>query len=217
MSEECKEMTTFVCRFGTFKFEVMTFGLMNSPSTFQRMMDQIVKDFTFVRVYLDDVVVFSESLIEHIVHLRAVFEAIAKAGLKLKVTKCEFAISAVKLLGHVVDNGGVHVDVEKVEAIKKVPVPTTTTELRSFLGLAGYYRRFVKGFVEISAALHAENSGNKKFHSTKEMKIAFETLKKSLTSPPVLAFPDFDSPFVIETDASSVAMGAVLVENKEDG
>ena len=163
MSEECKEMTTFVCRFGTFQFEVMPFGMMNAPSTFQRMMDQLFCHKDFVRVYVDDVVVFSRSVEEHVKHLLEFFCVIADQGLKLKASKCSFAQSKVRLLGHIVDTNGVHVDAGKIEAILKTVTPSNTMELRSFLGLAGYYRRFIPRFAEESACLHAANSSKKPF------------------------------------------------------
>ena len=217
MADHCKERTTFICRYGTYQFEVMPFGLMNAPSTFQRMMDLIFRDLEYVKCYIDDVVVYSRSMEEHASHLVHVIDMIAQHGLKLKISKCSFAQSKVKLLGHVVGKGGVSVDNEKIEAISAAPVPRNTAELRNLLGLAGYYRRFIKGFAGISAALHRATSTKREFAWTDEMMSAFEVLKQRLTSPPVLAFPEFEAPFIVETDASSVAVGAVLAQKKEDG
>ena len=138
----------------------MPFGFMNAPSTFQRKMDTIVQGLPFVRVYLDDVVIFSKTLEEHLRHLQQVFDVIDEAGLMLKLSKCRFAQAKIKLLGHVVDKSGIAVDPSKVEVIRNAPIPTTTTELRGFLGLAGYYRRFICRFADIAAALHAATSGN---------------------------------------------------------
>ena len=216
MAENCKEKTTFVCPFGTFQFEVMPFGLMNAPSTFQRMMDQLFRELSFVSVYLDDVVVFSRTVKEHISQLEEVFKVIAASGLKLKVAKCSVAQSQMRLHGHIVSGDGVKVDPEKVSAIKREKEPSNAPELRSFLGLAGYYRRFIPKFAEISAPLHEATSTKRIFKWTAEMQEAFEKLKLKLTSPPVLAFPDFQRPFVVETDASSVAVGAVMAQRKED-
>ena len=134
MAQQCKEVTTFVCRYGTYNFEVMPFGLMNEPSKFQRLMDTIVRRLPFVRVYLDEVVLFSENLEAHLIHLQKVFDVIKEAVLKLKLSKCSFVKAKIKLLGHVVDKGRIAVDPSKVEVIRNAPVPTTTTELRSFLG-----------------------------------------------------------------------------------
>ena len=143
MAQQCKEMTTFVCRYGKYKFEFMPFALMNAASTFQRMMDTIARGFPFVRVYLDDVVVFSNNVEAHLIHLQKVLDVINEAGLKLKLSKCSFAQAKIKLLGNVVDKSGIAVDSSKVEVIQNAPISTTTTELGSFLGLAGYYRRFI--------------------------------------------------------------------------
>ncbi len=146
-----------------------------------------------------------------------IFTRLAEAGLKIKVEKCEFLKSIVALLGHVVERGGVKVDESKVAAIQDAPIPENVTQLRVFLGLAGYYRRFVKGFAQISTNLNAATSKKKKFAWTPEMQVSFDTLKIRLTSPPVLALPDFDEPFVVETDESSSVVGAVLAQRKENG
>ena len=217
LSEPCKEKTTFVCRYGTYKFEVMPFGLMNAPSTFQRMMDDVFRNLEFVRVYLVDVIVFSPDLDSHLVRLRAVFNVLSHVGLKLKISKCSFAHSAVRLLGHIVNHEGLQVDPEKTAIIQEMKVPTNKTELRSFLGLAGYYRRFIKGFAQISATLHEATSRTKPFIWTHEMTSSFNDLKNRLVSPPILAMPNFSLPFVVETDASNVAVGAVLAQTQEDG
>ena len=217
MAQQCKEMTTFVCCYGTYKFEVMPFGLMNAPSTLQRIMDTIVRGLPFVRVYLDDVFVFSKTLEEHLRHLQQVFDVIDEAGLKLNLSKCSLAQAEIKLLGHVVDKRGIVVDPSKVEVIRNAPTPTTTTGLRSVLGLAGYYRRFICKFADIAAVLHAATSGNGRLKWTEEIQEAFDELRIKLTSPPVLAYPDFEKPFVLETDASSVSVGAVLAQKKKMG
>ena len=169
-----------------------------------------------MRVYVDDVVIFSRSVEEYVKHLLEVFCVIADHGLKLTASNCSFAQFKVRLLGHVVDTNGVHVDPGKIETILKMVTPSNTTELRSFLGLAGYYRRFIPRFAEESACLHAATSSKKPFSWTEETKKTFESLKLKLTTPPVLAFPNLDELFLVETDASSVAVGAVLAQKKED-
>ena len=143
-----------------------------------------------------------------------VFDVINEADLKLKLSKCSFAQAKITLLGHVVDKSGIAADPSKVEVIRNAPVPTTTTELRSFLGLASYYRRFIYKFAHIAAALHAATSGNARLKWTGEMQEAFDELRIKLTSPPVLAYPDFEKPFMVETDAISVSVGAVLDQKK---
>lgn len=217
MTTFCQELTTFICRYGTFAFKVMPFGLMNAPSTFQRAMDMILKDLPFVRVYLDDIIIFSLNLRDHLRHIKIVLNRIMKYNLKLKISKCSFAQDEVDLLGHIVSAEGVRVDPKKIEKIQAIETPSSATELRSFLGLAGYYRRFIKGFADISATLHAGTSVKRKFEWSKEMEDAFQNLKKALVSPPVLAYPDFDKPFIVETDASKVGVGAVLAQKGKDG
>lgn len=171
-------MKIFVCRSGTFKIEVMPFGLVNAPSTFQRMMYYILRAKPFARVYLDDAVVFSNAMVEHVEHLYVVLEAIDKAGFKLKITKCAFSMVSVTLLVHYVYKNVVRVDEAKINAIKKAPVPCNATELRSFLGLVGYYRRFITYFAAISAVLQVAISGTRRFKWTEEMKVAFENLNE---------------------------------------
>lgn len=217
MAEYCKEKTTFVCGFGTFQFEVMPFGLMNARSTFQKMMDQLFRNLRFVRVYLESVWVFSKSVEEHVLHLIEVLRVIAENSLKLRIAKCNFAQSQTRLLRDVVSSQGIKVAPQKVRAMREEPVLTNITELRSFLGLAGYYRRFIPGFAGISTSLHEATSVKKSFRWTKEMLKAFEGLKLKLISPPVLAFPHIEEPFHFETDASSVAVGAALSQRKKDG
>lgn len=159
MADACKEMTTFVTKYGTYQFEVIPFGLMNAPSTFQRMMDTVLQGLSFVRVFIDEVVVFSRSIEDHIIHVRTVFRRLEKCNLKVKLAKCFIAQQQILLLGHIIDGNGVRVDDDKIAVIRGTPNPRSKTELRSFLGLDRYYRRFIKGFAEISSALHAATSG----------------------------------------------------------
>lgn len=151
-------------------------------------------------------------------HLKVVLERISEHGLKIKVTKCSFTQESVALLGHVGDEGGVHFDSRKLKAIRDFPRHTSATELRSFLGIAGYYSRFIEGFVTISATLHAATSIKaKKFERTNEMEEAFETLNEKVMVPPVLAYPRFDAPVIVERDALATAFGAVLARKQNDG
>jgi len=195
----------------------MPMGLMNAPSTFQRAMDKLLGDLPFVRVYLDDIIVFSKSMEEHMEHLEIVLDRITEYNLKIKISKCHFFQSEIELLGHLVSAEGVKVDPKKIEKIQKIPVPTTVTEVRSFLGLAGYYRRFIYNFAGIAKPLHAATSVKKKFAWNEEMDESFRGLKKAMTSPPVLAYLDFEKPFIVETDASKVGVSAVLTQKGERG
>lgn len=191
-------------------------SLMNAPATFQRLMDAILGHFPFVRVYIDDVVIFSRTLEDHLDHLRITFRRLHEHSLKIRISKCFFAQSRVSLLGHVLSEQGVAVDPAKILAIQAAPLPATKTELRSFLGLAGYYRRFICGFATISASLHYATSSSGSIEWTMEMWTAFLKLQRSVTEPPVLAFPDFERPFVVETDASGRAVGAVLAQKTDN-
>ena len=217
VAEELKEVTTFTCKLGTFCFEVMPFGLMNAPATFQRMMNEVLKGLSFVRVYLDDVVIFSNTEREHLDHVLTVLERLAEYNLKIKVTKCDFFQEQLELLGHIVSENGIEVDPEKIAKINNVPVPTNRTEVQSFIGLASYYRRFIRNFAKIAAPLHSLTSKKVDFVWTEEAHDAFEKLKSKMCNSPVLAYPDFTKPFIVETDASSVALGAVLSQKSSDG
>ena len=217
MDEACKEKTTFICRYGTYQFEVMPMGLMNSGATFQRMMDTILVNVSNVKCYIDDVVIHSATMEEHMVHLETVMELLKKHGLKLRLKKCSFMQPRVELLGHFVDKDGVHVDGVKVERIRNAHPPTTRKELRSFLGLASYYRRFIKSFAKIAGPLTEKTSESITYEWTDEMQMAFEELKESLTKPPVLVYPNYGKPFIVSTDASSKAVGAVLSQLDDNG
>ena len=210
MDESCKEKTTFVCRYGTYQFEVMPFGLMNAGATFQRMMDQMLVNVSNVKCYIDDVVIHSATKEEHVGHLEKVLKLLRDKGLRLRLKKCHFMQPRVELLGHYVDKDGVHTDDVKVERIKNALPPRTRKELRSFLGLASYYRRFIRGFARIALPLTEKTSNNVDFTWTEEMQKSFGTLKEALCTAPVLVYPDYDKPFIVSTDASSRAVGAVL-------
>ena len=219
MDEACKEKTTFICRYGTFQFEVMPFGLMNSGATFQRMMDKMLCNVKNVKCYVDDVVIHSATAEEHLEHLETVFKLLRKHGLRLRLKKCSFMQPRVELLGHIVDSNGVHVEDSKVDRVRKARAPRNRTELRSFLGLASYYRRFIKGFAKIALPLTEKTSESVAFEWTEEMDEAFQELKEALCVAPVLTYPDYEKPFVVSTDASSKALGAVLSQlddNKQE-
>ena len=201
--------TAFICREGQFRFKTMPFGLCNAGATFQRLMDMVMAGLAFdvCLVYLDDVIVFSATMEEHFVRLRSVLSRLREAGLS---AKCRLLQRHVCFLGHVVSESGVGTDPEKVMAITEWPVPTNLREVRSFVGLCCYYRRFVKGFAEISSPLHALTKKGEVFRWTDECQEAFEKLKVALTTAPVLAMPDEEGKFTLDTDASNFAIGAVL-------
>ena len=212
MAEKDRAKTAFSSNGGHFEFKVMPFGLTNAPATFQRLMDVVLRGLTLdsCLVYLDDVLVHSRTFEEHLCHLRAVFERLRKAGLKLRTEKCQFVRSEVPYLGHIVSAEGIATDPTKVDKVRNWPNPRTKTEVRSFINFAGYYRRFVPGFSTIAAPLHNLTTAHSKFAWTTEAARSFATLKAKLTEAPVLAFPCFSEQFRLKTDASDVGLGAVL-------
>lgn len=207
-----KPKTAFITRQGLFEFNVLSYGLCNSPSTFQRLMDLVLADlqWTTCLVYLDDIIVFGKTFQEHLGRLEQVFRKLHGANLKVKPSKCNLFAKQVSYLGHIISANGVKADPSKVEAVRGWPVPRNQTEVRSFLGLASYYRRFIKSFAEIARPLHQLTEKGRKFHWGDDCQRAFLTLKSCLTSAPVLAYPDPLKQFILDTDASDVGIGAVL-------
>jgi hypothetical protein len=191
---ECdRHKTAFSCEFGHFHYIRMPFGLCNAPSTFQRAMEIILEPIlnTFVMVYIDDIIIFSKVLIEHTSHLKQVFTLLQKAGLKIKVQKCRFARTEVEYLGHIVSHEGVKADPKKLKAVKLFPVPKNLNELRAFLGLVNYYRRFIDQFADKVHALIQLTKSKVAWKWGTEEQTCFESIKEMLCSAPVLAYPDF--------------------------
>ena len=232
MAEKDIEKTAFrVGTGGLFEFVKMPFGVCNGPATFMRMMDRIFGDVNFqcVLIYLDDILVPANSFEQMLERLDMVFSRLGDFNLKVKPEKCHFFKEQLHFLGHLVSEEGVATDPEKTRAISEWAPITSETELRSFLGLASYYRRIVKNFASVAAPLHALFSGGgKKKHKrtvvskwpecwTKECEEAFTELKSKLTSAPVLGYPDFTKPFILEIDASFSGLGAVLSQDQESG
>ena len=235
MKEEDKEKTAFtVGNLGFYECNRMAFGLTNAPATFQRLMERCMGELNLKEclIFLDDILIFSESFDEHLSRLDAVFSRLHKHGLKLKASKCEFFKSSVTYLGHVVSEKGIETDPEKIAALTTWPEPQTVKDLRSFLGFTGYYRRFVKDYAKIAKPLndllvghHAGVSVQGKKKKKKRSSIpwiwgpaqqgAFDTLKEKLSSPPVLAYADFSKPFILHTDASIEGLGAVLYQEHD--
>ena len=201
---------------GLFEFTRMPFGLTGAPSSFQRLMDKLFRDLPYVTTYIDDVLVHSSSEELHIQHLREVFRRLKAAGLTLRGRKCHIGMTKVPYLGHVFSATGMAPDQEKVRAIREWPVPNDVTEVRRFLGLASYYQRYIYQFSHIAAPLHSLIQKHTEFVWTPECQTAFITLKEKLMQAPILVYPRFDSNaplFVLQTDASSVGVGAVLEQD----
>ncbi|KAK1601944.1 hypothetical protein QYE76_027049 [Lolium multiflorum] len=206
--------TAFKTKFGLYEWLVMPFGLTNAPSTFMRLMNEVLRAFIgrFVVVYFDDILIYSKSLEEHLDHLRAVFNALRDARLYGNLEKCTFCTNRVAFLGYVVTAQGIEVDPAKIEAIENWPQPKTVTQVRSFLGLAGFYRRFVKDFGSIAAPLNELTKKDVPFVWGDAQQDAFMILKDKLTHAPLLQLPDFNKTFELECDASGIGLGGVLLQ-----
>ncbi|GJU49478.1 putative reverse transcriptase domain-containing protein [Tanacetum coccineum] len=216
IKEEDIPITAFRTHYGYFEFQVMPFGLTNVPAVFMYLMNRVCKPYLdkFVIVFIDDILVFSKDEEEHGKHLKIVLELLKKEGLYAKFSKSDFWLNSLQFLGHVIDRSGVHVDPAKIEAIKSWAALTTPTEVRQFLGLAGYYRRFIDGFSLISKPLTKLTQKNKKYKWGKEEE-AFQTLKQKLCSAPILATPEGTEDFVVYYDASLKGYGAVLMQREK--
>ena len=223
MHPDSREKTAFVTTQGLFHFKVMPFGLTNAPAVFQRLMQRVVMCLNpddgpdFVSVYLDDILVFSETLSDHLDHLRRVIQRTREVGLKLKPTKCHFARAELEYLGHTITPGGVGTNPRLVAAVKEFPKPRSIHGVRRFLGLASFYRRFIPNFARIASPLHQLTHKGVVFKWTPECSATFNELKNKLTTAPVLAYPRFDRDFILETDASILGLGAVLSQVQDDG
>ena len=245
MSEGDKEKTAFICPLGFYQFERMPQGISGAPATFQRIMEQTIGDMNFleVLVYLDDLVVFGRTVEEHEERLLKVLDRLKEEGLKLSLDKCQFGRTSVTYVGHIVSQDGISTDPAKIEAVVSWPRPKTVTELRSFLGFCGYYRRFVKDFSRLCRPLNELLQGYPSHSRSKEVKTgepvnkktffkpsepfgsrwsdrcesAFQELKTRLTQAPVLAFADSQRPYVLHVDASTDGLGGVLYQQYDEG
>ena len=229
MAEECKAYTAFTCGpLGFYECDTMPFGATNAPATFQRLMHDCLGDLNmnWCIVYLDDIIIFSDTQEEHIKRLEAVFQKLMAAGLKLKPAKCFFFRDEIEYLGHVVSGKGISTNPKKIEAVTKWPTPKTVYDVRSFLGFVGYYRRFIKNFSKITKPIREVITGleNQSKRAAKKTYIewtdladaAFDNLKTMCVSTPILAYPDYQLPFTLHTDSSTDGLGAVLYQ-KQDG
>lgn len=211
-----RHKTAFSTRNGHYEFVRMPFGLKNAPATFQRLMNTVLDGLIGKNclVYLDDIVVFSTSLQEHMTSLEEVFKRLSEANLKIQLDKCEFMQKETEFLGHVITPDGIKPNPNKIKAITDYPIPKTEKEIKQFLGLAGFYRKFIQNFSKITKPLtQCLKKGNKINHLDKDYINAVETIKLLITKEPILAYPNYEKQFTLTTDASNTALGAVLSQN----
>ncbi|KAJ9558344.1 hypothetical protein OSB04_012958 [Centaurea solstitialis] len=206
--------TAFRTRYGHFEFSVMPFGLTNAPAAFMDLMNRVCRPMLdrSVIVFIDDILVYSKTKEDHVVHLREVLEVLRKERLYAKFSKCAFWLEEVQFLGHVVNREGIKVDPSKIEAVMSWEVPTSPTEIRSFLGLAGYYRRFIQDFSKIAVPLTRLTKKSEPFVWGSEQQTAFETLRQKLCEAPVLTLPEGVEDMTVYCDASRLGLGCVLMQ-----
>jgi hypothetical protein len=216
VAEQDRAKKAFSTKEGHWEYKRLPFGLKTAPATFQRMMNVVLSGLTGSRcfVFLDDIVVYARSLAEHDSKLREVFDRLRENNLKLKPEKCEFLRKEISYLGHVISENGVLPERTKTKVIEEYPTPQTVKQLRRFLGLMSYYRRFVQNFSHLAAPLHRLLKKDVAYEWTSEHEQAFQTLKGKLITPPILKYPDFDQPFILTTDASGEGLGAVLSQGE---
>ncbi|GJR90487.1 putative reverse transcriptase domain-containing protein [Tanacetum coccineum] len=209
--------TTFRTRYGHYEFQVMPFGLTNAPAVFMDLMKWVCKPYLnkFVIVFIDDILIYSKSKQEHEEHLKLILEFLKKEELYAKFSKCEFLIPKVQFVGHVINSQGIHLDPAKIKSIKDWASPKTPMEIRQFLGLARYYRRFIEGFLKIAKSMTKLTQKKVKFDWGDKQEAAFQLLKEKLCSTPILALLEGAENFIIYCDASHKGLGVVLMQNEK--
>ena len=218
LEEDSKLKTAFSTKLGQFCFNRMPFGIAAAPGTFQELMTKVLGGIEQTVVYLDDILIFSKSLEQHYEALDKVLDQIGKAGLRINPEKCHILKTEVKFLGHVINDKGIQTDPSKLEAIKTFEKPKCVKNLRSFLGICNYYRRFIKDYATKAKTLEQLCGLNKKkLLWTDACDAAFAEMKEALTTPPILGFPDFQKEFILDTDASFDTIGAVLSQRDKNG
>ncbi|KAJ0695640.1 putative nucleotidyltransferase, Ribonuclease H [Helianthus annuus] len=217
IQEESVPKTAFRTRYGHYEFLVTPFGLTNAPAVFMDLMNRVCKPYLdkFVIVFIDDILIYSRTKEEHEQHLRTILELLKKEKLYAKFSKCEFWIREVQFLGHVVNEKGIHVDPSKIEAIRNWEAPKTPTEVRQFLGLAGYYRRFIENFSKIAQPLTTLTQKDKKYDWGDKQEEAFQLLKNKVCDAPILSLPEGTEDFVVYRDASRQGLGRVLMQRQK--
>ena len=219
VKEDDIQKMAFRTRYGHFEYLVLPFGLTNAPATFMMLMNNVFHEYLdkFVIIYLDDILIYSKSKEEHLQHLRQVLTILRQHKLYAKMKKCEIMQTRVEYLGHFISQDGISVDNRKIDVIRQWPMPTNTSDIRSFLGIASYYRKFVKHFAAIAMPLTDLLHKDNVFRWQNAEQEAFEQLKMSLTTAPVLALPDPSKLFLVTTDASDYVIGTILSQDQGKG
>ena len=214
---DSKPLTAFCCHEGLYEFERLPFGLRNSPSSFARLMQIVLRGLLFkiCLVFIDDIIIFAHTFSEHVTNLKIVFNRLREANLKLKPRKCEFGKAKIQFLGHLVSEKGLQPLPDTCKTVQEFPRPKTVKQVRSFLGLSGYFRHFIKDYSRKATPLTNLTKKDIKFEWTDLCQQAFDQLKQALTTPPILAYPQYDDPFDLTTDASDESAGMVLSQIQE--
>ena len=212
LGKSSRAKTAFVTLFGKYEFLMVPFGLAQAPAYFQLLMNKVLKGLKFTMTYLDDIIIFSQDELQHLEHLEIVFSHLREAGLKMKHSKCDFFKSEIHYLGHLISLEGISPLPNKLDSIKHMPVPNSVKEIKQFLGLTGYYRKFVPRFADISRPLTTLMKKDAKFEWTSACQKSFELLKETLCGEPVLKYADTSKPYTLYTDASKFGWAGVLTQ-----
>ncbi|XP_065921975.1 uncharacterized protein [Magallana gigas] len=218
MADESKPLTAFSTPSGLYQFRTMPFGLVNAPATFSRMMRKLLQGMNGVENFIDDVIVFTDTFEEHLHILKTVFERLRDAGLTARPTKCFIGCDKIDCLGHMVGNKCLEPEQDKIDAVRNAPIPQTKKQVRAFLGLAGFYRKFIPNFSAIAIPLSdlTKKGQPNKVIWTESQQRAFDTLKHMLSERPILKLPEFNETFILRTDAADDGIGAVLLQMEDD-
>ena len=217
LSDDAKDKTAFCTQSGLYSWVSMPMVLTNSPATFSKLMEIAMKGLTrqSLMIYLDDIIVFSQTEVQHIERLTQVFERLREANLKIKVNKSSLFQKQVKYLGHVISAEGISTDPDKIKAIQNIKTPVNTKDIKSLLGMAGYYRKFIQDYATIVQPLTRLLKKKVPYLWTEECAKSLNTLKSAMISSDILMYPDFMKEFILDTDCSGIAMGAVLSQLNE--
>ena len=205
--------TAFVTPFGKYKFLMVPFGLAQAPAYFQLLMNKVLNELKFAMIYLDDIIIFSGNELQHFKHLETIFSHLKEAGLKMKWSKCDFFKSEIHYLGHLISTEGISPLPNKLDCIQHMPVPKNTKEIKQFLGLTGYYRKFVPRFADISRPLTTLTKKDRKFEWTPACQKSFDLLKETLCGEPILKYADTSKPYTLYIDTSKFSWAGVLTQS----